>query len=88
MGLPSVAHFEAGRSSGLEGAVDDGGGGADDVLALLVLDEVEVLQRADDVVRLDGRQVAQLLDGDAPLALLQHLQGGASPFRNSQQQMP
>lgn len=72
------AHFEARGAGGFEGAVNDGWRGADDVLPLLVLDEVEVLQGADDVIRLDGGDVTQLLDGHAALAHLQHLQCSAS----------
>jgi hypothetical protein len=69
------ARLQAWRAGCLEVRVDDVGRCADDVLPLLVLDEVEVLQRGDDVVGLDHGQVAQLLDADAALALAQDLWG-------------
>lgn len=41
-------------------------------LALVVLDEPQRLQRGDDVVGLDGRQLAQLLDAHAALRTPPH----------------
>ena len=68
------AYFKTGRAGRLEGAVNDRGSRADDVLPLLVLYEIQMLQRADDVICFDGRHVAQLLDGNAALTRLKHLQ--------------
>ena len=44
------------------------------MLALLVLDELKMLQSGDDVVCLDGRHVAQAFDADAAFMIPQHLQ--------------
>ena len=44
------------------------------MLALLVLDEVKVLQGGDDVVRFDGGHLAQVLDGDISAPLLDDVQ--------------
>jgi hypothetical protein len=48
----------------------------DDVLAPVILDEVEVLQRTDHILCLDGCDISQLFDADlvAALPLDQHLQ--------------
>lgn len=67
------AHLQAGGARQAQVAVQDVGRGAQHVLPLLVLDQVQELQRADDVVRLDRRDVAQLADADRALALAQHL---------------
>ena len=64
--LPQVPLHELGRR-------------ADHVLALLVLDELQTLERRDDVVLHDGRHVAQLLDGDGALVVLQDGQDRARP---------
>lgn len=53
--------------------LDDVWCGADHVLALLILDKIEMLQRGDDVVSLEGRQVGQLLDTDGTLTILEKL---------------
>ena len=59
---------------------------ADDVLALVVVDEVHALQGGDDVVLLDAGLLADLIDRDlrsitvvAPLDSQQDLQNGVGP---------
>lgn len=54
-------YVEAPPPRGLEVAVEDLWVRADDVLPFPVLDQVQALQRAQDVVRFDCRHVAQLL---------------------------
>lgn len=54
---------------------DDEWVGAEDFLALEGLDQVEMLlERDPDVVRLDARLGAQVLDRDRARVLLEHLQ--------------
>ena len=53
-------------------------GTIDHMLALLVLDELKMLQSGDDVVCLDGRHVAQAFDADAAFVIPQHLQSSYS----------
>ncbi len=43
------------------------------MLALLILDEIEMLQSADYIFHLDGCHLTQLLQADGPLIVLQHL---------------
>ena len=57
--------------------LDDLGRRADHVLPLLVLDQVQVLQRADDVIGLDRREVRELLDGDRAVVRRQDLRARA-----------
>eukprot|EP00238_Polyblepharides_amylifera_P002800 CAMPEP_0196582624 /NCGR_PEP_ID=MMETSP1081-20130531/39787_1 /TAXON_ID=36882 /ORGANISM="Pyramimonas amylifera, Strain CCMP720" /LENGTH=121 /DNA_ID=CAMNT_0041903243 /DNA_START=184 /DNA_END=545 /DNA_ORIENTATION=- len=49
------------------------------MLPFLVLDEVVVLQRGDDVVGFDGRHLAEVFDGDGSLALLDDVQQHPRP---------
>ncbi len=65
-------HHEAGRTRFLKVHLDHVGCCADDVLPLLILDEVEVVERGDDVVRPDGCHGGQVLDGDGALMAGQH----------------
>jgi hypothetical protein len=51
---------------------------ADDVLALVVLDEVEVLERGDDILCLDRGALAKLFDADAALPVAQELRNGGA----------
>ena len=46
---------------------------AQDMLASVVLDELQVLQGEEHIVHLDARGCAELLDGDAALMQAQHL---------------
>mmetsp|Transcript_9336 Transcript_9336/g.38156 ORF Transcript_9336/g.38156 Transcript_9336/m.38156 type:complete len:241 (+) Transcript_9336:2145-2867(+) len=55
-------NLHARRSRRLEVLLDELWRGADDVRALLVRQQVEVLQGADDVLRLDHRELGQVLD--------------------------
>ena len=43
------------------------------MLALLILDELEVLQSGNDVIRLDGGHVAEALDADAAFMVSKYL---------------
>ena len=67
-------HLQARRARLLDVLLNDSWRSADDVLALLVLDEIEVVEGADDVIRLDHGGCAEVLNADAALLLLQHLQ--------------
>lgn len=62
------------------------GNDRDDVLASPVLDHVERLQRADDVLALDRSHAADFLDGDVAPILLQDLQQDRRPVRPEAQQ--
>mmetsp|Transcript_13380 Transcript_13380/g.54017 ORF Transcript_13380/g.54017 Transcript_13380/m.54017 type:complete len:575 (-) Transcript_13380:98-1822(-) len=55
-------NLHARRSRRLEVLLDELGRGADDVRALLIRQQVEVLQGADDVLRLNHRELGQVLD--------------------------
>ena len=70
----------------LEMVFDHLGRDTDDMLSLPVLDQIERLQRRDDIVRLDGRHVADVLDGKIALVLSQNLQEHASPVTSETQQ--
>jgi len=66
--------------------LDDLWGDRDDVLAFPILDQVQRLKRADDVLRLDGGHLAHILDGDVAAMLAQDLQQHLRPITAEAQQ--
>ena len=56
------------------------GGERDNVLSLVVLDEIERLQRSDDVVRLYRRHLAEITNGQRPTLLTKDLEELVGPI--------
>ncbi len=81
-----VDHSGVSLGGDLEVLLDDLGRDRDDVLALPVLDQIERLQRADDVLRLDGGHLAHVLDRNVAPVLPQYLQQDLRPIAPKTQQ--
>jgi len=69
----------------LEMFFDDFGSDADDVLAFPIFDEVEGLQRADDILGFDRGHGADVLDREVSAMLAEDLEQYLSPITTKRQ---
>ena len=64
---------------------DDTRSDRDDVLALPIFDEIELLQSVDDVFCFDGSHLGDFFDRQIPFGLAKHFQQHAGPIRSVRQ---